>query len=162
MADPQKTVYIDEKTGKDDASATGEESSPFQSLNYAYITTDGAATYLVRKYEENADPSWAPASKAGTKKAVTALQTHKKKAAKEQELVVRQKKEQEARDKVLEEAKKIVITEDKSLPAPVKIQLDEVGGELKLHKEGSEEKGTRVRVLGRFALVRRGGGTMAD
>ena len=148
MAETQKTVYIDEKAGKDEASATGDESAPYQSLSYAYIATDGAGNYQVRKYEEGKEPEWARASKAGTMKAVTSLATHKKKAAKEQELVLRQKKEQEARDKVLEEAKKIVIEEDKSLPAPRKIALDEVGGELKLHKEGSEEKGTRVRVLG--------------
>ena len=83
-----------------------------------------------------------------------------KKKAKEQELAIRQAKEQEARDKVLEEAKKIVITMDETLPEAKKIQLDYQGSDIKLHKEGSEEKGTRVRVLGMFLVEesRRGSG----
>lgn len=153
MAEAQKTVFIDEKTGKDDGSATGEESSPYQSLPFAYVQTDGTANYQVRKYEEDKEPEWTAPSKAGMKKAVGALALHKKKAAKEQELAIRQQKEQEARDKVLEEAKKIVITMDESLPEARKIQLDYQGDDLKLHKEGSEEKGTRVRVLGMLCWV---------
>lgn len=141
------TYYIDEKSGKDDSSATGQESAPYASLQYAYITNDGQGTYQVRKYEEGKEPEYAPASKAGTKKAVNALAAHKKKAGKADELAIREKKEQADREKVLEESKKIVITEDKSLPAPKTIKLDEVEG-VTLHKEGSEEKGTRVRVVG--------------
>ncbi|KIW05577.1 asparagine-tRNA ligase [Verruconis gallopava] len=155
MAESQKTIYVDEKAGKDDASATGTESAPYQSLAYAYIQNDGQGTYLQRKYEEGKEPEYAPASKAGTKKAATALATHKKKQAKEAELAVRQKKEQEAREKALEDAKKIVITEDESLPKPIRIRLDQTGDSIVLHKEGSEEKGTRVKVLGRAHHIRK-------
>jgi len=155
MADSQKTVYIDEKTGKDDSNATGSESSPYQSLPFAYVQTEGTANYQVRKYEEGKEAEWTAPSKAGMKKAVGALQVANKKKAKEQELAIRQAKEQEARDKVLEEAKKIVITMDETLPEAKKIQLDYQGSDIKLHKEGSEEKGTRVRVLARAQHIRK-------
>jgi asparaginyl-tRNA synthetase len=148
MAEDKKTIHIDEEKGKDEPGATGAEEAPYKTLQYAYIQTDGQGSYAVRKYEEGKPAEWGPASKAGTKKAATALAAHKKKQAKEAELVERTKKEQEAREKALEEAKKIVITEDASLPKARKIRLDEVDDTIHLHKEGSEEKGTRVRVLG--------------
>jgi asparaginyl-tRNA synthetase len=148
MAEAQETIYIDEQKGKDDASAIGAENAPYSTLQYAYIQTDGQAKYVVAKYEEDKPVEWAPASKAGTKKAATALATHKKKQAKELELIERTKKEAEAREKALEEAKKIVITEDASLPKARKIKLDEIH-DILLHNEDIQEKGTRVRVLGR-------------
>lgn len=155
MADAQKTIYIDEKTGADIPTSTGGQDLPYQTLQYAYIQTDGSASYQVRKYEEDKEPEWAPASKAGTKKAAGALAAHKKKAAKEQELAIRQQKEQEARDKVLEEAKKIVIAKPEGLPEARKIQLDYVGEDIVLHVEGKEgpSHGTRVRVLGMLIVV---------
>jgi hypothetical protein len=158
MAEAQKNVHIDDQKGKDEPSSTGAEDAPYASLSYAYIQTDGQGKYTVAKYEENEEKKsvfveWAPASKAGTKKAVGALSLHKKKQGKEAELVERTKKEQVAREKALDEAKKIVLTEDVSLPKARKIRLDDVDATIHLHKEGSDEKGTRVRVLGEKPCV---------
>jgi asparaginyl-tRNA synthetase len=148
MAEAQKTIYIDEDNGIDAPTTNGSQDAPFKTLSIAYIQNDGQGSYLVKKWEEGKEAEWVPATKSGLKKATTALTAHKKKAAKEIELAERTKKEQEAREKTLEEAKKIVIKEDAGLPQPKKIRLDQEGVDIKLHKEGNEEKGTRVRVLG--------------
>ena len=122
------TIYVDEKAGKDDTSATGAQDSPYASLVYAYVQQEGEGTYQVRKYEEGKEPEWSAASKAGMKKAVNALAAAKKKAGKKDDLAVREKKEQDDRAKVLEESKKIVIKEDKSLPQAKIIKLDQTVG----------------------------------
>lgn len=155
MADPaEKTVYIDEKDGRDADTATGEESSPYGSLVHAFIQTDGQGKYVTKKTEEGKS-EWVPASKAGLKKAANALSAHKKKAGKAADLAVREKDEQAKREKALEEAKMIILVEEPGLPKAQKISLDEQRESIKLRKEGSEEKGTRVCVLGRAHHVRK-------
>ncbi|KAF2436183.1 asparaginyl-tRNA synthetase [Tothia fuscella] len=161
MAESQKTIHIDEDTGKDDPSATGTTEQPFKTLVYAYIQTDGAATYLTKKAEAATAgsteappaPKYKPAAKSGIKKAVNALQQHKKKAAREQELAARQLKEDEARQASLEEAKKIVLKQDSSLPEAKKIRLDDEDSSIKLKK--GDQSGTRILVLGRAHRIRK-------
>lgn len=155
MADSKPTIYIDEELGQDSSSAAGSEQAPYKSLQFAYLTHTDGAQYLVRKKEEaDDDNDWKPAAKAALKKAVNYADAQKKKAAKEQDLAIRQKKEDEERQKVLDEAKKIVITEDKSLPTPIRIKLDQIDpAVVKLGKAG-EDKGTRVRVFGRVHRFR--------
>lgn len=72
MATPQK-IYIDEDTGVDATSTPGSEESPFKTLQFAYIQTDGAGEYLTRKsvtgvVAEDSDKStlleWKSAAKA--------------------------------------------------------------------------------------------------
>jgi asparaginyl-tRNA synthetase len=71
MADSQETIYIDEDNGKDDTSAKGTEDQPYKTLIFAYIQTEGNASYLTRKAEPaaadgaaSAPPEWKPAAKA--------------------------------------------------------------------------------------------------
>ena len=165
MADSSKpTIYIDEEVGQDSASATGSEQSPFKSLGHAYIQHSDSVQYLVRKKEEGAETAeWKPAAKAALKKAVNFADAHKKKAAKEQDLAIREKKLEDERQKVLEEAKKIVINEDSSLPEAVRIKLDVTDpAKIKLRSADSKKEvalnaegaGTRVRVFGRVHRVR--------
>jgi asparaginyl-tRNA synthetase len=152
MAD---TIYVDEKAGADIGTSTGGQDLPYQTLQYAYIKHDGAGSYQVRKYEDEKEPEWAPASKAGLKKVANALVAHKKKEAKTQELEIRQKKESEARDKVLEEAKKIIVEKPQDKPEARKIRLDYQGEDIILHVEGKDgpSMGTRVKVIGMAALT---------
>jgi asparaginyl-tRNA synthetase len=108
---------------------------------------------------EDVDPAakleWKPATKSATKKALSIVEQRKKKAAKEQELAIREKQEAEKRQKVLEEAKKVVITEDASLPKPVRIRLDVTDPAIvKLGSPETQTPGTRVRVLGRVHRLR--------
>ncbi|TKX27063.1 asparagine--tRNA ligase [Elsinoe australis] len=167
MAD-KPTIYIDEEIGSDDPSTAGTESAPFKQLGPAYIKYSENATYLVRKREADASGTvvaeWKPAAKAALKKAVNYAAAQEKKAAKEKELAVRLAKEQESRDKALEEAKKIVVTEDASLPKAVRIKLDETDpakvklGSGERPKEvdyASEGRGSRVRVFGRVHRERK-------
>lgn len=174
MADSSKpTIYIDEEVGQDTASASGSEQSPFQSLQFAYVQHTDTVQYLVRKRE--AEPAaegqdavtqseWKPAAKAALKKAVNYADAQKKKAAKEKELAIREAKQEDERQKVLEEARKIVVEEDKSLPQAVRIKLDETSPSIITLRSGDSQKdvalkeegsGTRVRVFGRVHRERK-------
>ncbi|KAL1955304.1 hypothetical protein VTO42DRAFT_8836 [Malbranchea cinnamomea] len=162
----QVTVYIDEDVGRDDETATGQESAPYKTLVYAFLQHPPAPEnqYLMRKSVtgpagEDGDSAarleWKPATKSAMKKATSLWEGKKKKMAKEKELALRQKEEAEKRRLVLEEAKKVVIKEDESLPKPVRIRLDEKDPE-KIKLGGTEDgtPGTRVRVLGRVHRLR--------
>ncbi|KAG8623178.1 hypothetical protein KVT40_008154 [Elsinoe batatas] len=168
MADDKKTIYVDEETGVDDPAPAGTETAPFKLLGPAYIAHGENVNYLVRKREADATGAvtaeWKPAAKAAMKKAVSYAAAQSKKAAKEKDLAVRLAKENEERQKALEEAKKIVITEDQSLPAAKKIKLDETDpkkvklGNGERPKEvdySSPDRGTRVRVFGRVHRERK-------
>ncbi|KAJ5815444.1 Asparagine--tRNA ligase cytoplasmic [Penicillium riverlandense] len=160
-------IYIDEDVGRDDAAATGSESAPYKTLVHAFVqhapTTEGIQ-YLTRKSQtdaagEDVDPAakleWKPATKSAVKKATNLWEQRKKKAAKEQELAIREKAEADKRHKVLEEAKKVVIKEDASLPSPVRIRLDVTDpAVVQLRAPESDTPGTRVRVLGRVHRMR--------
>lgn len=159
------TVFIDEDVGRDDDSAFGTASSPYKTLAHAMIqhnpTKDGP-TYMTRKSQtgpvsEDGDPSvrleWKPASKSAFKKATGHFEQHRKKQAKAAELAVREKEEVLKRQKILEEAKKVVIKENASLPKPVKIRLDETDPTVVKLRDG-DTPGTRVRVLGRVHRFR--------
>ncbi|KAJ5101538.1 asparaginyl-tRNA synthetase [Penicillium alfredii] len=160
------SIYIDEDVGRDDSTATGADSAPYKTLLHAFVQhapTEGIQ-YLTRKSQTDApgddvDPAakleWKPATKSALKKATNLWEQRKKKAAKEQELAIREKAEADKRQKVLEDAKKVVITENTSLPAPVRIRLDVTDPEkVKLGTPESDSPGTRVRVLGRVHRMR--------
>ncbi|KAI9926673.1 hypothetical protein ASPWEDRAFT_46301 [Aspergillus wentii DTO 134E9] len=157
------SIYIDEDVGRDEPTATGSESAPYKTLVHAFLQhppTEGTQ-YLTRKSqteptEEGADKlQWKPATKSAIKKATSIFDQRKKKAAKEQELAIRERQEADKRQQVLEEAKKVVIKEDTSLPKPTKIRLDETDpAVIKLGSPESETPGTRVRVVGRVHRLR--------
>ncbi|KAJ5322129.1 uncharacterized protein N7506_011259 [Penicillium brevicompactum] len=158
-------IYIDEDVGKDE-SANGSETAPYKTLVHAYLehppTTEGIE-YLTRKSQtdaagEDVDPAakleWKPATKSAMKKANNLWEQRKKKAAKEHELAIREKAEADKRQKVLEDAKKVVIKEDTSLEKPVRIRLNNTDPAVVKLGSPESEKGTRVRVLGRVHRAR--------
>ncbi|KAI0471387.1 hypothetical protein F4859DRAFT_117927 [Xylaria cf. heliscus] len=156
------TIYIDEEAGRDEPSQQGTETSPFKTLQFAYLQHPAEAQYLVRSPASDEDTNavdgkvWKPAAKSALKKAVNYHEQQKKKAAREQELAVRRKQEEDERNAVLLKAKEVVLEEDASLPAPIKIKLDEVGDHIKLRNmEDPDSKGTRVRVVGRVHRERK-------
>ncbi|KAF1848531.1 asparaginyl-tRNA synthetase [Cucurbitaria berberidis CBS 394.84] len=162
MAEP--TYYIDEDVGHDTAEQTGQEDLPYKSLGYAVLTRGESAKFLTRKsvtgeLAEGADATarleWKPVAKAGLKKAVNYAKTQKKKAEKEQEQLAMRTKEEAARNKVLDEAKTIVLEEDTSLPQATKIKLDDTDAKKITLGDGKDVKGTRVRVFGRVHRERR-------
>jgi asparaginyl-tRNA synthetase len=130
-----KTHYIDTDTGKDEDAVDGSQSSPYKSLAYAYCQHGGTEAdhkYLVRASVTGAvsadgDPAerlvWKDPAKAAVKKAQSALDSHKKKLLKQKEQAAQEQAKEEARLKSLEEAKKVIITEDATLPKAVKINI---------------------------------------
>ncbi|KAG4027238.1 hypothetical protein MFRU_032g01040 [Monilinia fructicola] len=163
LADRTKmdTIYIDTDVGQDDQSATGAEGKPYKSLAYAYIQHGGSegGKYQSRASTTGAvsadgDPAerlvWKEPAKAAIKKAQNALDAHKKKLVKQQQMAAAEKEKDNARLKTLEDSKKIILTEDSSLPAAIKIKIGRKDIEL---GEG-DVKGTRVKVSGRIHRLR--------
>ncbi|KAF2878109.1 hypothetical protein BDV95DRAFT_556716 [Massariosphaeria phaeospora] len=160
----ETTYYIDEDVGQDSTSQNGDETSPYKSLGFAVLSHGEWHKFVTRKSDTGDAPEgsdatatseWKPVAKAAMKKAVNYAKTQKKKAEKEQEQLVLRTKEDADRKKVLEEAKKIVIEEDSSLPTPIRIKLDDTAPEKIKLGNGSDTKGTRVRVFGRVHRERR-------
>jgi asparaginyl-tRNA synthetase len=145
---------VDEDAGSDTPEAKGTEAAPFKTLLYAYIRyppADGKPAYLTKKApaagsDEKAE--YKPATKSATKKVINLYEGHKKKAAKEKDLTAAKEKEDARRQQNLEEAKKIVIKEDASLPEPTKIKIRVKDPKIVSLKSATVEKGTRVVVSG--------------
>lgn len=156
-----ETIYIDTDTGADDETATGTESKPYKSLAFAFIQHGGADG---KQYQSRAsttgpvsadgDPAerlvWKEPAKSAVKKAQGALDAHKKKLLKQQQAAAQEEEKEKARLKTLEEAKKIVLKEDESLPKAVKITIGDKNVEL----GDGDVKGTRVKVSGRIHRLR--------
>lgn len=172
-ATPSTSIFIDEDIGIDESSVDGTQNHPYKSLLFAYIqhppTPDGPQ-YLTRKPEKaspaevadkSARPEWNPATKSALKKAANLYEQHKKKASRGDELALREKRELEKRQQILDQAKKIKIELDPSLPEANKMILNEKDPQvIKLRStsdknvDSGEGKGSRVRVNGRIHRLR--------
>ncbi|KAH8769768.1 asparaginyl-tRNA synthetase-like protein [Hyaloscypha finlandica] len=155
------TIYVDTDVGLDEESQPGTESKPYKTLAFAYIQQGGSEgkTYLSRAsttgpVSANGDPAerlvWKDPAKAAIKKAQGALDAHKKKLLKQQQQAAQEEEKEKARLKHLDEAKKIVLEENPSLPKAVKITIAHKDVEL---GEG-DIKGTRIKVSGRIHRLR--------
>ena len=166
-------VYVDEAAGRDESDALGSQASPYKTLLYAYIRNPPGerVAYFQRNVtkdlpigkDDQATPEeWKPVTASATKKVQKAYENHKKKLAKTDELALREKAEKDKRQQALQEAMKVKITEDPSLPRAFKIRLDETDPKLvKLRKPDSafdagaaSARGSRVRVVGRVHRLR--------
>ena len=173
MADTNEKIFVDEDIGRDETTANGSEVSPYKTLLFAYIQhpPSESTQYLMRKSEtgpvsEDGDPAvrkeWKSATASAQKKATKLYDQHKRKLAKGDGMAIRDKGEQEKRQQALQEALKVKITEDSSLPKAFKIRLDEKdeklvklrSGESKQDVDYSEGRGSRVRVTGRVHRMR--------
>lgn len=149
--------YVDTDAGLDDASADGSESKPYKTLAYAMIqNVERPATtkYLSRASKTGDDPAaalqWKEPAKSAVKKATSAVDAHKKKLAKLAATTGAEEEAKRQRAKNLEEAKKIKIEQDPSLPEARKMRIDDKNVEL---GEG-DKKGARVKVSGRIHRLR--------
>ncbi|KAF4510425.1 hypothetical protein G6O67_002313 [Ophiocordyceps sinensis] len=154
--------HVDADTGADDAAADGSEAKPWKSLAYAYIQNIDrpAAQYLARAsvtgtLGPDEDPAarlaWKEPAKSAVKKAQSALDVHKKKLVKQQQAQAAEDARRRQRLDNLETSKKIVLTEDASLPKAVKMTIADKGVAL---SDGADRKGSRVRVSGRIHRLR--------
>ena len=155
------TIYIDTDVGLDEETQTGAESKPYKTLAYAYIQQGGSEgkSYLSRAsttgpVSADGDPAerlvWKDPAKAAVKKAQGALDAHKKKLLKQQQQAAQEEEKEKARLRTLEDAKKIVLTEDSSLPKAVKITI----GDKSVAMGEGDGKGTRIKVSGRIHRLR--------
>lgn len=93
---------------------------------------------------------WKEPAKSAVKKADNVVAAHKKKIQKQAQAAAEEEKQRKQREANLEEAKKIVLKEDASLPKALKIKIGRKDIEL---GEG-DKKGTRVKVMGRIHRLR--------
>ena len=173
MGQPGKQVFVDEDIGVDDVFTDGTASSPYKSLLFAYIQSPPSAStsYYTRKSEsgsmdENADPEqrkqWKAATASALKRTTKLYDQHQKKLAKSNGLAIREREEQEKRQQALQEAMKVKITEDSTLPRAFKIRLDDNdpkmiklrSGDSKKDVDYTDGRGSRVRVTGRVHRLR--------
>lgn len=151
-------VYIDTDAGADTEAADGSEQKPYKSLAYAYIQNfeKPTPTYLTRASatgageDEAARLAWKEPPKSAVKKAQGALDSHKKKVTKQRQLAAAEEEKKKNKLQALEDAKKIVLKEDSSLPQAVKITI----GDKTVELGDAGNKGTRVKVYGRIHRLR--------
>ncbi|RDA91490.1 hypothetical protein CP533_4563 [Ophiocordyceps camponoti-saundersi (nom. inval.)] len=158
----EDTIYVDTDTGVDDASADGSEAKPFKSLPFAYIQNVERpdVNYLTRASvtgalgpdeDASARLAWKAPAKSAVKKAQGAVDVHKKKLAKQQQVQASEDAKKQQRLGNLEASKKVVIKEDPSLPIAVKMTINDKTVAL---GDGESVKGARVKVSGRIHRLR--------
>lgn len=105
-------------------------------------------------------------TKSALKKAERLRQEKERKAAKERELAIRQAQAEDNRRLALEEAKKVIIKEDPTLPKAIRIQIrDKNPNRIRLRPADStgadeSQRGTRVKVMGWIHRLRTQKGVM--
>lgn len=154
----ESKIYVDTDAGFDDATAAdGTEAKPYKSLAYAMIAhleRPAATSYLTRASKTGDDPAaalqWKEPAKSAVKKANSAVDAHKKKLAKKAATDAKEEEAKKQRLGNLEEAKKVVIKQDSSLPEARRIRIDDKNIAL---GEG-DKQGERVKVYGRIDQLR--------
>lgn len=140
------SLYINEKTGADEAGVAGSQEQPFKTPAYALYSVTGAEPKLFVFKE--ADNEYQEISASALKKARKGCEGLKKKAAKAKEQ--EEKKQQQQADNAAKQmaALNIKIEEDKSLPEAKKARInqayDKVGERVKvsgwIHRLRSNKK----------------------
>ncbi|PHH85677.1 hypothetical protein CDD83_89 [Cordyceps sp. RAO-2017] len=155
--------HVDTDKGADDAAAAdGSEAKPFKSLAFAYIQNMDrpGAHYLVRASVTGAlgpdgDPSarlaWREPAKSAVKKAVGAVDAHRKKLAKQDRARVDEDARKQQRQGNLDAARKVVLREKPSLSEAVRVTIGDKDVAL---GDGAGRRGARVRVSGRIHRLR--------
>lgn len=129
---PTASIYVNESTGIDEASADGSQSKPFKSPAYAYFTNP-ESTILV--FKEEGYETISPSALKKAKKGADGLAKKVEKAKKQAEQAATREADEA---KKLEAAKNIVIKKDDSLPEPKYIKI----------KGAEAQRGSRVKVSG--------------
>ena len=131
------TVYVNEATGLDDASADGSQAKPFKTPAYALFVN---AESSIQVYKEEA---YEPISPSALKKAKKGADGLAKKAEKSKKLAEQAAAREAEEAKKMEAAKNIVIKEDASLPTATKIKIG-VADQYRI----TSDKSPRVKVSG--------------
>jgi asparaginyl-tRNA synthetase len=117
------TIHIDETTGSD-ITGSGTADQPYQTLAFALFTR-GTSSPLQLLYRKDASAKYEEPTQSSLKKAKKGAEGLEKKRKKQEELAEKEAREnredRERREKLLEESKKIVLSEDSTLPKAVKV-----------------------------------------
>lgn len=132
------TIYIDQASGVD-TPGNGSSDQPYQTLAYAFFSTPSSEVektqYRIRK---DTTVEYGEPTQSATKKAKKDAQGLDKKRRGAEEKEAKEREAKEKAERRLQESKKIILTEDSSLPQPVKAKI------VKLESL----RGQRVRVSG--------------
>ncbi|XP_068911682.1 asparagine--tRNA ligase, cytoplasmic [Tenebrio molitor] len=135
-------IYTSEKAGSDET-GLGTEDKPFKTILQA-MRHAGVEPFPAIYVDGKEEAKFAPASKSQLKKIqkIWLRESHKQADA-------AKKEEEDAakREKNLEEAKKVIVTEDKSLPTAKRIKIS----------QGKEHRDQRVKIYGWVHRLRRQG-----
>ncbi|KAL2914431.1 asparagine--tRNA ligase [Polyrhizophydium stewartii] len=139
LSESGRKFWICELQGHD-VEGNGTEKMPFRTLLRAFEAAGGATgEFAVRK---NVAEGYQPAAKAAIKKALKLYEANVKKAQKAAERSAAEKEEAAlnaaAEQAKLEEARKIVLSEDPALPVAKKIRI----------RDSTDNRGARVKVSG--------------
>ena len=115
-------IYIDQVIGVD-APGNGTIDRPYQTLTYAIFSTPSTEADPVFQIRKSADAEYDAPTQSATKKAKKDAQGLHKKRLKAEAEQKEARERQERRQKRLEESRKVVLTEDLSLPTPTKVRL---------------------------------------
>ena len=114
-------IHVEESAGSDET-GKGTPEAPYQTLAFA-VYSHPEGPYAIRK---DASGTYEEPTQSALKKAKKGADGIEKKRKKAEELAEREAKEKadarERKEKKLEESKKIVLKEDSSLPAAVKVR----------------------------------------
>ncbi|XP_053267696.1 asparagine--tRNA ligase, cytoplasmic [Pleuronectes platessa] len=136
-------LYVSDKCGSD-RDGDGSEQKPFKTPLGALMSVGKEPFPTIYVDSQKEDERWAVISKTQMKNAKKALSREQLKSdAKDQKEAV----DTERRDKNLEEAKKIVIVKDPSLPEPEAVKIRDL----------ESKRGQRVKVFGWIHRLRRQG-----
>jgi asparaginyl-tRNA synthetase len=115
------TIYIDQASGID-TPGNGSSDQPYQSLAYAFFSTPSTEVektqYQIRK---DTTVEYGEPTQSAIKKAKKDAQGLDKKRQKAEEKEAKDRETREKAERRLQESKKVVLTEDPSLPRPVKV-----------------------------------------
>ncbi|KAJ2700781.1 asparagine--tRNA ligase [Coemansia sp. IMI 203386] len=144
-------IFVDEATGSDDAGC-GNKDKPFKSaasaVGHIASQPEAAQESLKIVIKKAGDEKYSYITPSALKKAKNAYELALKKAKKQAEREARDKEEREAKlaeeQRKLEESKKVVLTQDPSLPKPKTIQI----------RDAKENRNVRVKVNGWVSRLR--------
>jgi len=115
------TIYIDQASGID-TPGNGSSDQPYQTLAYAFFSTPSTEVEKTQyKIRKDATVEYGEPTQSATKKAKKDAQGLEKKRRGAEEKEAKERETKEKAERRLQESKKIILTEDASLPQPVKV-----------------------------------------
>lgn len=130
-----KSIFVNETSGKDSKEADGSKGNPFQTAAYAVFQTSSSEHEQIVIFKGG---EYEPITASALKKAKKGADGLAKKAEKAKQLAEQQAKKEAEESRRIEASKSIVLKQDPSLEEAIKIKI----------RSGTEYRGKRVQVNG--------------